>query len=93
MYVITLHYIASTDTIDATLDAHRAHLDRQFAAGVFIAAGPKVPRDGGVIIAAGIERERLDAVIAEDPFSLRGLVAFDVVEFKATRLAPGLSAQ
>jgi uncharacterized protein YciI len=54
-------------------------------------AGPKMPREGGVIIASGIERARLDEIIAEDPFAQQSLAHYDVTEFKATRLAPGWS--
>ncbi len=89
MYVIHLRYTRPLNEIDDALDAHRVFLDRYFAAGVFVMAGPKVPRDGGVIVASGIERERLDAILAEDPFAEHRLVQYDIVEFQATRLAPG----
>lgn len=91
MYVVSLTYLASLDAIDDVLEAHRQFLDQHFAAGIFIAAGPKVPRDGGVILAAGIERERLDAILASDPFAVQGLAAYAVTEFKATRIAPGVN--
>ena len=91
MYVINLRYTGALAEIDDALDAHRAYLERYFAAGVFVMAGPKVPRDGGVIVASGIERDRLDAIVAEDPFAQQGLAHYDIIEFKATRLAPGLN--
>ncbi|CAH2806737.1 MAG: Uncharacterized protein conserved in bacteria, partial [uncultured Paraburkholderia sp.] len=51
MYVINLTYIAPLDKVDDALEAHREFLTRQFEAGVFLAAGPKTPRDGGIILA------------------------------------------
>ncbi|WP_322015459.1 YciI family protein [Paraburkholderia sp. J12] len=90
MYVVSLTYQASLEAIDDALEAHRQFLDTHFAAGVFIAAGPKVPREGGVILAAGIERAKLDAILATDPFAVQGLAAYAVTEFKATRIAPGV---
>lgn len=90
MYVINLRYTGALAEIDDALDAHRDYLERYFAAGVFVIAGPKVPRVGGIILASGIQRERLDAIIAEDPFAVQGLAHYDIIEFKATRLAPGL---
>ena len=71
--------------------AHRVFLERQFAAGVFVIAGPKVPREGGIIVASAIERDRLDTILAEDPFAQQKLAHYDVIEFKATRLAPSLN--
>jgi uncharacterized protein YciI len=91
MYVINLRYTGALAEIDDALDAHRLYLERYFAAGVFVMAGPKVPREGGIIVASGIERERLDAILAEDPFAQQGLAHYDITEFKATRLAPGLN--
>jgi uncharacterized protein YciI len=91
MYIVGLTYTAPLDRIDDALDAHRAFLDRQFEAGVFVAAGPKVPRDGGIIVVVGIGRSRLDDILASDPFAQQNLVRYDVTEFKATRLAPGLN--
>lgn len=91
MYVINLRYTGALAEIDDALDAHRLFLERYFAAGVFVMAGPKVPRDGGIIVASGIERKRLDEIIAEDPFARQKLVHYEITEFKATRLAPGLN--
>ncbi len=91
MYVITLTYTASLDRIDDALEAHRAFLGRHFDSGVFIAAGPKVPRDGGIILASAIERAQLDAILASDPFAQQQLAKYDVTEFNATRLALGLN--
>lgn len=91
MYIVSLTYTAALERIDDALPAHRTWLDAQFAAGNFVAAGPKVPRDGGVILASNMERARLDALLATDPFSEQGLVAYAITEFKATRLAPGLN--
>jgi uncharacterized protein YciI len=91
MYVINITYTASLDRIDDALDAHRAFLSRHFEAGVFVAAGPKLPRDGGIILAVRIERDKLDAILATDPFVMQKLAHYDVTEFKTTRLAPGLN--
>ncbi|ADG14388.1 YciI family protein [Paraburkholderia atlantica] len=91
MYVINLTYTAPLDRIDDALDAHRAFLAKQFDAGIFVAAGPKVPRDGGIILAVRIERDRLDRILASDPFAEQQLARYEVTEFKATRIAPGLN--
>jgi uncharacterized protein YciI len=91
MYAISLTYTASLEQVDDALEAHREFLARHFESGVFVLAGPKVPRDGGIILASSIERSQLDAILATDPFAQRQLAKYDVAEFKATRLAPGLS--
>ena len=76
------------------LDANRLRVARADAdvkaAGVVLGL-QQVPRDGGIILASSIERSQLDAILATDPFAQRQLAKYDVAEFKATRLAPGLS--
>jgi hypothetical protein len=36
-------------------------------------------------------RDSLDAILAADPFAQHGVARYEVTEFKATRLAPGLN--
>ncbi|VXB47565.1 conserved hypothetical protein [Burkholderia sp. 8Y] len=88
MYVINLRYTGALAEIDDALEEHRRFLERYFAAGVFVMAGPKVPHDGGVIIASGVDRAWLDEIIAEDPFARQQLAHYEITEFNAARLAP-----
>ncbi len=90
MFVVTITNVADLNQVDHAADKHRAWLDSHFADGVFVAAGRRVPRSGGVIIASGVDRHELDAIVSEDPFSLAGLARYNVVEFEADRAAPEL---
>ncbi|VWC21326.1 YCII-related [Burkholderia seminalis] len=91
MYVIDIHYTASLERIDDALERHRAYLQPQFDKGIFIAAGPKVPREGGMILAARIDRDALDAILETDPFVTEGLATYRVTEFRITRAASGFN--
>ncbi len=91
MYVIDIHYTASLERIDDALERHRAYLQPLFDKGIFIAAGPKVPREGGVILAARIDRDELDAILKTDPFVTEGLATYRVTEFRITRAASGFN--
>ena len=68
MYIINLSYHRPIEEVEALTEPHITWLKRYFAAGVFIAAGRKDPRSGGVIMAKDIDRSRLDTILAEDPF-------------------------
>ena len=68
MFVVTLTYVKPLAEIDALIPAHIAWLERQYAAGHFLASGRRVPRVGGVILAQGVSRDALEAMLAEDPF-------------------------
>ena len=59
---------------------------------LFVTSGPKVPRDGGIILASvKLARAELDAVIAEDPFHKHGLARYEIVEFDAVKYHPAIA--
>ncbi|QHA08201.1 hypothetical protein GQF42_37445 [Streptomyces broussonetiae] len=90
MFVLDVTYTAPPAAVDALLPDHVAWLQEQFDKGVFLAAGPKNPRDGGVILAVGEDRARIEEIIAGDPFAVAGVGTYRVTEFVATRTAPEL---
>ncbi|GAU65669.1 hypothetical protein SSP35_02_00360 [Streptomyces sp. NBRC 110611] len=92
MFVLELTYTAPLERVDAALADHVAWLQKQYAAGHFLAAGRKVPREGGVILAAGMDRATVERIVAEDPFVVAGVCEYRIVEFVATTTAPALEA-
>lgn len=90
MFVLELTYTAPIERVDAVLQEHVEWLQKEYAAGHFIAAGRKVPRDGGVILAAGTDRATVERIVAEDPFSVDGVCEYRITEFVATTTAPAL---
>jgi uncharacterized protein YciI len=90
MFVIDLTYAVPLDVVDAHLPAHRAYLDEQYAAGVFLASGPKAPRTGGVILACAPSLQALEAVLAADPFRVHGVADYRVTRVDVRATAPGL---
>jgi uncharacterized protein YciI len=49
-----------------------------------------VPRDGGIILAAGDDRAAIESLVRGDPFCVAGVCAYRITEFLATRTAPAL---
>jgi uncharacterized protein YciI len=92
MYIVTLHYIAPLERIDAYLPAHRAWLEAQYARGLMLMSGRKEPRDGGILIAHAASRAELDAALEGDPFGQAGLATYTVTEFIPTMTAEALAA-
>ena len=87
MFVIELNYTADLAKIDAHMPAHVAFLKKHYAAGTFLVSGRKIPRDGGIIIAAGKTRAQVEEIVREDPFIAHGLVEFRIIEFRASQRA------
>jgi uncharacterized protein YciI len=85
MYVVFLNYVRPVEEVEALLAGHIDWLDRYFDAGFFIAAGRKDPRTGGMLLVREMEREKLDAILAEDPFV--AAAEYEVTKVNVTREA------
>ncbi|WP_169164327.1 YciI family protein [Cellulomonas taurus] len=82
-FVLDLSYLADVREIDALMPAHRAFLAPHYADGTFLLSGRKEPRTGGLILARGA-RDRIEAIVAQDPFTVAGVAAYTVTEFVPT---------
>ena len=87
MFVIELIYKADLTAIDAHMAAHVRFLKKYYASGHFLVSGRKVPRDGGIILAVGQNRQEIETIVREDPFCVHGLADFRIIEFGASQRA------
>src|SRR5689334_20687236 len=87
MFVIELTYKAPLEQLDAAMKAHVAFLKKYYAAGNFLISGRQIPRTGGIIVAVGESKEKIEAIMKEDPFWLHGLADVRVIEFRASQKA------
>ena len=93
MFVIELVYKADLAEIDRHMPAHMRFLKKYYASGQFVASGRKIPRDGGIILAVGPDRETIEAIAREDPFCANGLAEFRVIEFRVSQRADDVGAR
>jgi uncharacterized protein YciI len=87
MFVIELSYKVDLAQIDAHMKAHMAFLRKHYAAGTFVMSGRKVPRDGGILLAVGTDRDQIEAVVRQDPFVSLGLADYRIIQFRASQRA------
>ena len=87
MFVIELVYKVDLAAIDAHMAEHVKYLKKYYDSGNFLISGRKIPRDGGIILAAGKTRAEIEMIIREDPFIERGLADFRIIEFRASQRA------
>jgi len=85
MFVIELNYTASLDIMDKYLARHRDWLQQQYDNGLLLCSGPKNPRDGGFIIALGHDREKVAAMMLEDPFTINKVSEYKITQFDAVK--------
>ncbi len=80
--------MAALSTADGC--SHRAFLAKHYAAGTFLASGPKEPRTGGMILASCKSVEDLAAALAQDPFHMYEVA--DVTQFHVRAAGPRLES-
>ena len=90
MFIVSLTYRVPIEQIERYLAEHIEYLDEQYRSGYFQLSGRKVPRTGGIILATVEKREKLDLILAKDPFYREALASYEVTEVVPTRTAPGL---
>lgn len=86
LFIIDLNYTVSFDKVDPEIDDHIKFLEENYASGRFIASGPKVPRTGGVIIAAAFSREEIETLLEMDPFKIKKIAQYKVTEFRPSMM-------
>ena len=92
LFVVLLDYLCPMPEVDRHMEAHRAFLDRHYAAGHFLLSGRKEPRTGGVILARANSQAELTQWISEDPFRSAGVARYEIIGWVPTRAADGWPA-
>lgn len=92
MFLISITYTASLDVLDSYRAAHREWLDQGIAEGWLLLAGPREPREGGVLLARGTRAE-LQEKAAGDPFFVNNVATFELIEFVPVKAAPGTTLE
>ncbi len=91
-FVVMLKYLVPLEEVAANVTDHRAHLDRGYSQGWFLASGPLNPKTGGVIIARAPGRDYIEKLIEQDPFKLKGIASFEILEFEPVKKHPDMGA-
>jgi len=90
VYVLIVEYLVPLERIDELRPAHLEYLHRHYADGTFLVSGRQDPPAGGVILAADVDRDRLEAIIASDPYVTQGVGRYRVLRFNAAQVADGV---
>lgn len=90
MFVVKINYLVELAEIDKYVQSHRDFLDLHYQSGLFLASGPMMPRTGGIIIALGNDRDKLEQTLEDDPYNQAGIVNYEILEFTAVKSHPEL---
>ncbi|WP_207944507.1 YciI family protein [Actinomadura rubrisoli] len=68
-------------------------LERHHADGTFLLSGQTVPsEDGGLILAAGVDRATAEKITTEDPFVEAGVGRYSITTVTPGRVHPALAS-
>jgi uncharacterized protein YciI len=81
LFIINLTYSVDLDTVLKNRPDHLDFLQKYYDQGFFLASGPKVPREGGIILARADSKEQLTDIAKQDPFITRNIATFEITEF------------
>jgi uncharacterized protein YciI len=91
MYLMVSTYRRPLDEVDAVRPEHFAFMDGLEAAGLVVSAGRQQPPVGGIVLLDVATEEQARAIMADDPYVLRGVADYEPIGWNPTRgrLAPG----
>lgn len=90
MFVVLLTYVKPLEEIDALMKDHMAFLNHRYADGTFLVSGRRIPRTGGVILAAGDDEAAIKQIVDQDPFVSSGAATAEIIRFNPSQVAPKL---
>lgn len=89
MFIAVLTYQKSLKLVEENLEAHNQYLDKNYKLGNFIFSGRRKPRVGGVILINQDFEEKVLEIIKEDPFYVKEIAKYELIEFVPSRYAEG----
>lgn len=92
MLIVSSRFITDPSRAEPHRQAHIDWVERYVGEGLFLFAGPKADKSGGIILARGNDRDRLSAILGEDSWVQAGIVENEIVAFDAKFALPELVA-
>ena len=88
-FVLEGEYLVPFEEIAPLIPQHRAFLQRGYDAGWFLCSGPQIAARGGFLLARAESREKLDELLAQEPFTRAKKMRFvRITEFNPVQHQP-----
>ncbi len=90
-FVLEGEYLVPFEEIAPLIAEHRQFLQKGYDAGFFLCSGPQIPARGGFLLARAETRQKLDELLAEEPFTKAKKMRFSrITEFNPVQHQPML---
>ncbi|HEY5332123.1 MAG TPA: YciI family protein [Solirubrobacterales bacterium] len=84
MFVLISEYQASIAEVEAVLPRHSEWVTAGYREGRILVSGRRQPPQGGLIVAAGLDRADVEHWLAGDPFVVAAVAVYRIEQFGAT---------
>lgn len=88
MYALAIiRYRRPLDEVLTVVDAHRAYMQKLYAAGTLLASGPLDPRNGGAMLVRVPDDsviESLNSIRDNDPYVKSGMAQYELLPWAPT---------
>jgi uncharacterized protein YciI len=81
MYTLIVN-ITKPDLVEAQRPPHNEWVKKYFENGLFLIAGPKTDKTGGVIITKPINKSDLEKILITDPYITEDVAEYEIIEFE-----------
>jgi uncharacterized protein YciI len=85
LFLVILSYKVDLEKVNSFRSAHLEFLQNCYDKNLFIVSGPKVPRNGGIILTRFDSKYMLRALLEKDPFAINDLADYEIIEFEPTK--------
>ncbi|MFH0735897.1 MAG: YciI family protein [bacterium] len=89
MFIVSITFTSPITEVEKHLSAHLEYVKVQHENNNFIAAGPKTPLTGVIILSKLKIKEELESIMFKDPYYIAGLADYQITEFIPSMTAVG----
>lgn len=80
MFIVDITFLDVNQITAELTEQHREYLKTQYALGLLMFGGRKVPRTGGMLLSQHKDKNELIQMLAADPLIQSGLVNYSITE-------------
>lgn len=82
LFVCLVHYTKPLEEVSKKVEQHRTYLKKGYECGVLLASGPRIPKDGGIIIGKFSSKDEALRFSESDPYVLHNVARYEIFEFE-----------
>jgi len=87
MYLLNVSYTSQPENVQQHAQTHSAWVTKYIESGVFLFAGPKKSKLGGVLLAKSMDKSALMEILQEDSYVQNDLVEYQIIDFDCKLLS------